>query len=495
MPKNNKVGLWQLSTFVVIAVATLLTLSPTTTKADTTQIPNTLSVTECFDYYNFGSITVNLNSQVDKTVSGATLDLKGTIENKNNYPVVDGALYVKVFKKDTSTEKNPNGPAVVDQFFVKDNINLSANGKLPIEFTWKIPAYTTTGNYRIATYFVSAKKFNLLGLSFTNDIIGNTFDFSIKGENPTLTYLDKETVTVNGSPFYFAAFPPQVSKGDVTVKANLVNKTDKTAYIPLYWKVYSWDGLQDSNIIDTNNEIVEVKAGQTRPVTLTIKDATHSVYYITVEANDRDAKSILDIRFVRPDVDQIRINFPAVTTFPLTKGEPTTLFSCLHSVTSDIVSDSTLLLSLKDANGREIYKSMYQGDVTGDMMGVKEDFTPQGTYDKFTLSAKLFDSNGLVDSADMVYDCNQIDKSFCNSTSTTTIVTIIIIIILLGLLIWWRKSKTTPNIPTTPTIMLLLLATLMSIATLLPMHKVEAKDLIWNLQGLPRIWSYTYEYC
>ncbi|NQV88647.1 MAG: hypothetical protein HQ402_03800, partial [Parcubacteria group bacterium] len=392
MSKNNKVGLWQLSILTALAVVAVFGVSPSKISAQTAttvSTPNTLTVTECFDYYSFGSVVVNLSSSLDKTVSGTSLDLKGTIENKNNYPIVDGALYVKVFKKDISIEKNPNGPAVVDQFFVKDNINLSANGKQSIEFTWKIPAYTTTGNYRIATYFVSAKKFNLLGLSFTNDIIGNTFDFSIKGENPTLTYLDKETVTVNGSPFYFAAFPPQVSEGDVTVKANLVNKTDKTAFIPLYWKVYSWDGLQDSNIIDTNNEIIEVKAGETKPVTLTIKDSTHSVYYITAEANDRDTKSILDIRFVRPDVDQIRINFPAVTTFPLTKGEQTTLFSCLHSVTSDIVSDGTLFLSIKDTSGKEIYKSTYQGDITGAMMGVKEDFTPTKTYDKFTVSARL----------------------------------------------------------------------------------------------------------
>ena len=42
---------------------------------------------------------------------------------------------------------------------------------MPAQFTWQVPAFAETGDYQVATYFLSDKKFNLLGLSFTDDVV------------------------------------------------------------------------------------------------------------------------------------------------------------------------------------------------------------------------------------------------------------------------------------------------------------------------------------
>ncbi len=109
------------------------------------------------------------------------MDFSGILTNNNPYPVVEGELSVKIFKN-TGGEKNPNGPDVVDQFIAMDHITFPAKGSVPVTFSWHVPAYATTGEYRIVTYITSDKKFNLLGLSFTDDIVGNSFDFHVNGE-------------------------------------------------------------------------------------------------------------------------------------------------------------------------------------------------------------------------------------------------------------------------------------------------------------------------
>jgi len=171
----------------------------------------TNNTTNCFDYYHFGSISADLQADITQTVSGAPVTFKGDIVNNNDYPVVNGTLYAKIFRVPTGG-KDVNGPYVVDQFVVKDDIDLPAKGKMPVVYTWKIPSYAISGEYKIATFFISSNKFNLLGLSFTNDIIGNSYSFKVNAEQNVGVELDKNTVTVNKGEYHFAAFPQEFQK-------------------------------------------------------------------------------------------------------------------------------------------------------------------------------------------------------------------------------------------------------------------------------------------
>ena len=404
----------------------------------------------CFDYYHFGSVQVDVTPSVASAVSGVPITFSGTIKNANPYPVVDGAVYVKIFRQRGNGEQDANGPDVVDQFYAAEGLNVPANGELPISIDWQIPSYAVSGEYKIATFFTVSRKFNLLGLPFTDDVVGNTASFKVAGELKNGISFKKDAVTVDGDKYYFAAFPPRTSATDpVTVEATLTNPTSESATVPVTWSLYHWSQNDQANFITTTKtDQVTIAAGKTARVSYVVNDADHPVYLLQGVAKWHDFSSIINVRFVRDGKDQTRINFPSVMSYPLTAGAPATLFSCLHNAgTSDSVPGGRLELSLLDEKGRVIHTYTYAGAVTGAMMGVADNFTPQKTYGTFTLNAKLYQGEALVDQSSVTYDCQKLDPTACpaettDSTTTTFILgCLAALVVLAGLFYVYRKVK------------------------------------------------------
>lgn len=398
-------------------------------------------VTGCFENYTFGSVQAEVSASVASAVSGTSIHFSGFLANNNPYPVVNGTLIVKIFKKRGDVAKNPNGPDVVDEFVALDKVSLKANSKVPVSFDWKVPSFALTGDYQATTFFVSADKFNLLGLSFTDDVVGNSASFKVIGGTGGV-FFDKDAVKVDDLPYRFAAFPPRVSsENEIPVSVILANTTNQNERIPLTWKVYAWDSRNEKNLIKEYKETVIVNAQASKAVSYIVSDKEHPVYYVVAEAQYEDVKSILGIRFVRDGVQRARINFPSIATYPLLKGELNSVFSCLHGMgTAPLVKDGKLILSLKDG-GRTIYSYEYKGDVTGSMMAVKSDFTPKKTYTDFQLVADLYQGGTLVDSAEMSYSCEAIDKSLCKKYNWLWAVIIFIIATLVSFLIFKRVHR------------------------------------------------------
>lgn len=378
--------------------------------------PKIEGTVNCFDYYKFGSMQVDVSSTQNTINPGETLKLTGKIINNNSYPIVDGQVYVKVFKnKNYKKNSHNNGPDLIDQFFTKENISIGAGEQKDIEFNWKVPGNAASGEYRLSTYFTVDNKFNLLGLSFTDDITGNIYDFTVKGSsNPTVEF-NKNTVKVEDKEYYFAAFTPQVSKDqDVHVNVDLSNFTGQTSKIPVTWTLYSWDGINPKNVVDEKKESVTLNPKETKNLEYIVKDKNHNVYFLVAKTENGESKSILDIRFLRPNIDQVRINFPSVTSFPLKKDQSNSLFSCVHGTgNATLVKNNKFVLTLLDKNGGTIFTKSYETDITGAMMGLKSDFTPKENYDKFTLKAELFHENKLIDSSLLEYDCKNINPNLC----------------------------------------------------------------------------------
>lgn len=421
---------------------------------------NTVS---CFDYYSFGSVQANLTAPITSAVSGTAVTFSGALTNDNPYPIVDGALYVKVFKT-RGTSNDGNGPDVVDQFFVKGGITIPAKGSAPVSFQWRIPAYAQSGDYQLATFFTTSRKFNLLGLSFTDDVVGNTVPFTVVGEQTGAVRFDKSSVTIHDTPYYFAAFPPRVdAKLPVTLKAKVRNTTREAQTATISWVVYQWDAQLRENAVQEETRQVNVPAGSSADVSITVRDVKYPVYLAVGTLKWKDSQSIIGARFVREGVDRTRINFPGVISFPLKAGEENTLFSCLHnSGESAVVPNGRLELTLSDALGNLIKEYTYSGDVTGAMMGVAEKFVPTEDYDFFVLDARLYQSDQFIDEAHLVYDCNEIDPSMCGakkpvaagnilgSTQSLAIIALGVIVLIAALWIYrrlGRRPNTTPLPP------------------------------------------------
>jgi len=329
---------------------------------------------------------------------------------------VEGTLYAKVFRmRDNNGEKNINGPNVVDQFFVREGISIPAQGNVPIQFTWDIPSYALSGNYKVATYFVTSGTFNLLGLSFTDDVVGNSESFTVSAEHDTGVYFNKDAVTVNNAPYFFAAYPPRHSIAEpITTTATIVNETDSAALVPVTWKLYYWDAQRKENLITEEKKTVAVPPNSETEVSFTASDTQYAVYLLEGSVDWKNAQSIINVRFAREGNDRARINFPGIMSFPIVKGKENTLFSCLHNAgLEDALPNGRLDVRLLSDSGKIIHEYTYTGSITSAMMGVAEAFIPKRTYDNVRLEAKLYQDGELVDSASIVYNCSEIDQSLC----------------------------------------------------------------------------------
>ncbi len=399
----------------LLAAAASLPTPPTDGAIPAPLLSMPAGTTDCFQYYSFGSVQANIHADNASAVSGAPVSFSGSLTNNNSYPIVDGSLYVKVLRE-RGSEKDVNGPDVVDQYFVRQGIALPAHGSMPIAFTWDIPSYEKSGSYSVATFFTTAKKFNLLGLSFTDDVVGNTASFSVSGELQNDVSFDKTSVTVAGRPYHFAAFAPSVdTSAAVPVSAIVQNTTDKPTVVTVDWDLYYWDAQLLQNRVAHSEVPVRVAAGGTAPVVYTATDTQYPVYLLVGTLHWGNTQSIINVRFVRSGIDRTRINFPGVTAYPLRAGHEATLFSCLHNAgQSASVPDGKLVLSLTDQMGNIIHEYTYAGDVTGAMMGVADKFTPKMDYGTFNISAKLYRGGQLVDQTQISYDCKAIDPSLCS---------------------------------------------------------------------------------
>jgi hypothetical protein len=420
--------------------------------AKPTLLPGTV---DCFDYYQFGSVQADFSSMLASTVPGATIGFTGKVKNDNTYPVVDGQVYVKIFRKGGDEKLiHQNGYALVDQFALPDTFNLPAKGEREASFTWKVPENAQAGDYQVSFFFETAKRYNLLGLSFTDDVTGNQANFSVKNSHEAgIVAFDKNAVTKNGMPHYFAAFLTKYTKDEpVVIKTKLVNPRNETVVVPVSWKLYAWDSLREETLKDTKTELITLKPNETKELSYTAKPIDASVSYLVAETRDENSKSILDIRFARNGIEETRINFPSITDFPLKADTKTALFSCAHSTNESVVKDNILTLTLKDEQGKTIHTYKYQGDITGAMMGVKDLFTPTETYDRFSLTATLERQGKIVEEVTQSYACQDIDPNLCSKLKAGIVETagagrgalfaiLGAVVLLLGLLVWklWKE--------------------------------------------------------
>jgi hypothetical protein len=383
----------------------------------TATTPVTEGIVNCFDYYTFGSVQVDVGPTVGTTVPGVPLTFIGTLKNDNSYPIVDGQVMVKIFKTDTTSDVSlvqHNGYPVVDQFYVLDHVSLPAQGEKPITFTWNVPAFAETGEYELAAYFMTAKRFNLLGLPFTDDVTGNKATFSISSGESSGVAFDKNSVTLNDIPHNFAEFPLHFTKDEpVTATLQIKNTTNKTQTVPVIWTLSNWAGERIENQLDQIAETVTLKPKETKTLTYTATKATGAVSFLHVEAQYQDTSSILNIRFVRDGRGEIRLNFPSITSYPLTAGQENTIFSCLHSTSEPLVEGGELTLTISDMRGNTIHSYTYQGGITGEMMGVKDAFVPAKNISDFILTATLKHNGTLVEKVSAKYSCTDIDPSLC----------------------------------------------------------------------------------
>lgn len=378
---------------------------------DAGRIPAGLS--SCFEYYRFGSTPVSISGSLSEVATGANLVLNGVIENQNAYPIPDVSVYAKVFRKQSAGRKDAHGPDVVDRFRAAGPLALRAGAAEPISFTWRVPENAQPGEYRIATYVIASERFSMLGLEFTDDIVGSAYDFSVVGSDRGAVRFDKSAVTVNGEPFFFAAFPPQVAGVDpVTVAASVANTTGSAFEGVITWRLYDWDSIRPGALIEESSQPLTVEAGASALVSYVARDADRSVYYLVGEIEADGSKSLIGVRFVRSSVNEPRINFAGVSRYPL--AGDSVAFLCAHNTSGAVASDVRMQVSVVPKRNvlarlfaSEPASAAYAGSLSGKIAALTLPLPLSSTL--FTLDARLYQGDALIDEVRITYDCRALE--------------------------------------------------------------------------------------
>lgn len=392
-------------------------------KADT---PNVVSkttpkqevgrVADCFQYYKFGSIKMDLSGDKYTYGAGDTINFKGKVTNENDYPIVDGGIFTKIYRRDPKGSQAINGGFEVSEFYALTNIELGSKQSKDVSFRYLLPKGLANGDYDIQFFFEVGNKYNLAGLSFHVAEPGSTTKISIKGGNTNAIYFDKDKVQLNNQPYVFREIsrPLEVNK-PINISVPLQNPTQNKLNVTLKKEIYYWDALNEQNKISESSEELSLAPGQ-KAIDINYQTSGNlkSVYLFRLTAVSDAGQTVID---VRPNVSGVflpRLNFVGLTSFPIVKGHKSSFFACFHN-TDFGQGEGKLALTLKDENGAIISQKEYQGQIPGEMIADTQEFIPEKNYPKVQLLAQLYDSQGkLVDSSSHTYDCSSFNPSICN---------------------------------------------------------------------------------
>ena len=373
----------------------------------------------CFDYYKFQSITIDLHTEKQAYKAGEGAMLIGSLTNKNTYPVVGGSLILRISKFGPRSQV---GNDITDEWTAKENINLIAGEKMLVSFNYQLPSGLPTGTYTLTSFFLTQDKFNLAGLSFTDDIYGSYATFTVEGKSEKSIKFDRTGVKINSEPYRIFGFLPKFYPADtksVSMSVPLKNDTAELLNAAVSYEFYVWDGVAKENLLKSWNEKVSIPKNSSKALSFNLELSDRPVYYIKIKAIVGDQKSEIHIRFVKEGF-RPRLNYVGIAKFPLEKDDKATLFACYHNTTGS-ESSGKLNLSLKDQKGKELAQTSYNGKMTGDIEVLTKEISGLN-LENLILSAQLFDDKGSkVDEVNIPYDCSKFSQSLCKKPAETRI--------------------------------------------------------------------------
>ena len=414
-----------------------------------------LGLSSCFDYYRFGSVPAVISPSLNQVSQAATVGFLGTLTNENEYPITDVTVYVKIFRSRGPLRIDANGPDVVAFFPVVEHLNLKGKERTPITFTWKVPADSEPGDYQAATFVVANDRFEMTGLVFTDDVIGNTADFKVSGESAGSIRFKKDAATINNVPYHYAAFPPTIPGGvkDVPISSVVTNTTQLPYKGTVTWSTYYWDPVNKTHLLDTKTEEIKIHPGATTTASYVVTDTAHSVYYVegVLHSKEGGAASLVGMRFVRSDVAEPRFNFVGIS-----KG---IAVACIHSTGTATAKDGEVTISVTNNDSSVLSKFLslfgsgylakksYKGAIPGSIAAVTVPLSH--TASSYLVTADLYQAGKHLDSVSISYSCKDLGVP-CPSLLKQLLIPgsiSLALIVLIVLAVWWYKRRQLARTP------------------------------------------------
>lgn len=409
----------------------------------------------CTDYYTFGSIDINLSSDVRNYEAGDPVLIRGKIKNNNPYPMIGLDIKARLVKDIPEAEYFRSEIITLDDFNIIENVTIPAHGEYEVSYSLTLPFNAPSGDYKMFFYAVEQDRFNMSGLSFTNDIVGSYLSFVVNGNNPDHVYLDQTKILVGDQEHNVMAFMTQHAKDtQIPITIPLYNPHNTATPMRITYDLYSWDSANPNNKIETRNEQVIVPPNSEVILKYVIEKTDNPVYYLSITAvpdsSDVDEsvyseKTISNIRLIVQDIAKPRLNFITTNTYPIKKGEESILATCFHNTSTYQGGDSSKIITiLKDSRGREITRTVYEGVLSSDIRAIVSKFKTRKDMFDYTIESTLYSSKGdIIDKVEKKYLCSDIDPSLCpqNNGVFSTIISIGVLLIIIALLVFLKIKR------------------------------------------------------
>lgn len=422
----------------------IIAIAQETNGLDTSRVASG-ALGDCFDTYRFGSLEMNLTPNKSEYEPGDGVVMKGKITNTNNYPLIGVSVSARVLK-DIPNANNQAFTTTIDEFVLVNNITLDAQESINIEEVYNLSMQAIQGEYQIYLFGYQEDRFNISGLSFTDDIYGSRFSFSVKGGNTESVYLDQTRTTVGGKKHVNHAYVTQHNPSKpIEVKIPLKNTTNKEQKVTLDSNLYRWDGLREEQIERFNSREVTIPAKGEIEIVETVQSPYLPVYYLKLVANvagvpeAQKQQSISNIRFIAEGLNAVRFNWVGFNTFAKGAGQEGKVVTCIHNTSTGTANDISVETKVTDKRGREIASSSYRGNVGGAISGIEANLPTDKIINEALITSVLKDKDGkIIDTVNIAYDCKKIgDGSKCIKEPLGTVIlqNSIGILVILGIII------------------------------------------------------------
>jgi hypothetical protein len=352
-----------------------------------------LQPVDCFDYYDFGAVDINVQPERFAYSPGDSVYFTGTATNNNPHPITEGKVRVQILY-----QEGPSVEYMLHEFFAAEGMYLGPGEAGEFGGYWEIPENAKAGRYIIEVYF-TVDEFNLAGVSFLRGLPGDLSSFEVEG-GTDLVYIDIQNIKVNEEAVVLREYQPVQQEGLIKVEVPLKNIGAATEAEVTY-KLYAWDDLREDFLVDTRTETVSLGADGESLLTYE-KSLNTGAYLLRIKAEAKN-NAILKLR-IPVGGERVKLNYLGVDKFPIKKGDQVKVFLCAsNSADYENSVSSYLSVALEDDKGA-IFSDLTSADVTPNIDGFLTTFMAERDIYSMKLTAVASDEEGNEEEVELAYD-------------------------------------------------------------------------------------------
>ena len=358
----------------------------------------------CSKYFDYGSISFDLSLDNDQYRGGDSIKIKGSIMNKNAYPISNANVLIDIYRKESNYDD-----ILIDQFYIRDidnnneifNISLTQVGNVGIIYSQKIPENLAAGKYYLKPRILWAKNAIISGgapLFF--DVLNSGVEGNIFANG-----------TLNDSKMNLRRQYHRVDIAKNTLKFDVYNPMNEVASINIKTEVFVNSPYNEDNLIKTIEDKVDLKVNSNKRVSVNLDLRDPGYYTIRNTAVGKGLKEIFEFNILyNGEGIPAKLNFAALNDFPLQSGRDYRIFLCYNLQSLSHPFKGKIVYKLIDKNNKIITNGeINEFELTSKNLALNKSFTVLKDYSKVYLEISLINEKGFsVQEISLEYNCNHI---------------------------------------------------------------------------------------